>query len=86
MNIDVARFERGALVELRVSDALFSRARVPLESLPQAERAWLGKLAAAAQAGDARSTALLLEAVQGALILDDDATGLRKDRRGDAPT
>jgi hypothetical protein len=83
---DVVRFdEGGALVELRVSTDLYRGARVPLEHIPASERAWFAKLARAAQDGDARSAALLLEAVEGALIIDDDASAMKKSRGGDSP-
>jgi hypothetical protein len=83
---DVIRFDdAGALVELRVSTELFRGARVPLEHIPANERAWFAKLARAAEGGDARSAALLLEAVEGALIIDDDASAMKKSRGGDSP-
>lgn len=85
MHIELIDIRDDALVELRVSDELYARARVPLEHIPKAERAWLLKLARASQLGDERSTALLLEAVQGVLIIDEDASAMRKDRRGDSP-
>ena len=85
MHIEVIAIHDGDLVELRVSDELFTRARVPLEHIPKAERAWLSKLALASQSGHARYKALLLEAVAGVLIIDDDASAMRKARTGDSP-
>ena len=85
MKIERIVVENGELVELRVGDdGLFTNAHVPLESLAKSERQWLTKLALAAQSGDVRSRALLLEAVQGALIIDDDASAMKK-RKGDSP-
>jgi hypothetical protein len=69
----------GKLVELRLRNELFS-AHVPLEHISPSERAWFSKLAIA---GDERSIALLIEAVEGVLIVDDNASAMRK--RGESP-
>ena len=84
MRIDRMRLEDGALVELFVSSDLFEGARVPLEALTQNERLWFSKLARAIEDGDERSRSLLLEAVQGAILVDPRAKGLQK-RGGDSP-
>ena len=88
MRIEVIEIRDGVLVELRITDdddGLFARARVPLEHIPKAEKQWLTKLAENAQRGDQRSSALLIEAVQGALIIDDDASAMRRSPSGDSP-
>jgi hypothetical protein len=85
MRIERIVFEQGELVEVRVGDDVFSGARVPLEALPKAERTWLARLAAKAQDGDEGAAALLLEAVQGSLILDEGGRALRKAGHGESP-
>lgn len=127
MHVSILEIVDGALVEARVDDELWRGARVPLAELPQAERAWLTKVATRAVAaldphddpssisgaiarrvrfesngtrarihvgddvrdvdvhGAERDLTSFLDAVQGALLIDEDAQGLTKRSRGDSP-
>jgi hypothetical protein len=127
MHVSILEIVDGALVEARVDDELWRGARVPLADLPQAERAWLTKVATRAVASldpqddpahvsgaiarrvrfesddgvrarvhvgdDVRHVDVqparrdldgFLDAVQGALLIDEHSQGLTK-RRADAP-
>lgn len=108
MHVSILEIVDGTLVEARVDDELWRGARVPLADLPQAERAWLTKIAMRALGcngrfesdgararmrvgGDVHDVEVLpdlsafLDAVQGALLIDEHSTGLTKRTRGDSP-
>lgn len=127
MHVSILEIVDGALVEARVDDELWRGARVPLADLPQAERAWLTKVATRAVAAldlhddparvsgaiarrvrfesdgararvhvgdDVRDVDVqparrdlegFLDAVQGALLIDEHSQGLTKRTRGDSP-